>query len=485
MADHEPTGRCALLIRGAAVADGTGAPLVSADVAVEGERIAAVGDLSGWTSDEVIDATGRVLAPGFIDCHTHDDRAVLAGPDMTMKVSQGVTTVVAGNCGISLAPFEAAGDLPPPFPLLGQEKDFCFPRVADYRSTLERTPPALNLALLTGHSSLRVNVLKGDLDRPATAGELVAMADQLRSAMREGAIGFSTGLGYPPAKEAPEEEIIALASVLREFDHAVYATHMRDEGDKVLEAVEETVRTGRAAGVQTVISHHKCAGPRNYGRSTETLAAIAQAQKDQKLGLDVYPYTASSTALLPGYVRESEDVLITYSDPYPNMAGRRLSGIAEEWECSPLEAAERLYPAGAIYFQMDEEDLKRILAFKTAMVGSDGLPGGTKPHPRLWGTFPRVLSRYVRDQKLLALEDAVHRMTGLTAKTFGLEGRGTIATGAYADLVLFDPDTVEDTASFEDPEQPARGISHVFTNGTQVWAQGRPTGERPGRFLTH
>jgi len=245
------------------------------------------------------------------------------------------------------------------------------------------------------------------------------------------------------------------------------------------------VRTGRAADVQTVISHHKCAGPRNYGRSTETLSAIAEAQQHQRLGLDVYPYTASSTALLPAYVRESEDVLITYSDPYPDMAGRRLSDIAEEWDCSPLEAAERLYPAGAIYFQMDEEDLKRILAFKTAMVGSDGLPGGTKPHPRLWGTFPRVLSRYVRDQGLLSLEDAVHRMTGLTAQTFGLKGRGRIEAGAYADLVLFDRDKIEDTATFEDPEQPARGISHVFANGTPVWAHGRSTGERPGRFLTH
>lgn len=485
MTDHDATGRCALLIRNAAIADGTGAPVFSADVAVEGERIAAVGELAGWQADEAIDAAGLVLAPGFIDCHTHDDRAVLAGPDMTMKVSQGVTTVVAGNCGVSLAPFETGSGLPPPFPLLGQEEDFRFPRVADYRSALERTPPALNLALLTGHSSLRVNVLKADLDRPANAAERDAMADQLRGAMREGAIGFSTGLGYPPAKEAPEEEIIALASVLREFDRAVYATHMRNEGDHVLEAVEETVRTGRAAGVQTVISHHKCAGPRNYGRSTETLAAIAAAQKEQRLGLDVYPYTASSTALLPGYVRESEDVLITYSDPYPDLAGRRLSDIAEEWDCTPLEAAEKLYPAGAIYFQMNEEDLKRILAFGTTMVGSDGLPGGTKPHPRLWGTFPRVLSRYVRDQKLLTLEDAIHRMTGLTAETFGLKGRGKVEAGAYADLVLFDPDTVEDTASFEDPEQPARGIAHVFANGTQVWAHGKSTGERPGQFLTH
>ena len=477
--------RCTFIVENARIVDGTGGPSTTGSVAVDGDRITAVGDCTEWQADEVFDADGHVLAPGFIDCHTHDDSAVLAAPDMAMKVSQGVTTVVAGNCGISLAPFETGHGLPPPFPLLGREENFTFPTVTAYRNKLERTPPALNLALLTGHSALRVNVRKDDLDRAATEDELAAMQERLRCALREGSIGLSTGLGYPPAREAPPEEITALACVLREFGRAVYATHMRDEGDHVLEAVEETIATGRAAGVQTVISHHKCAGPKNYGRSTETLAAIAAARAEQPLGLDVYPYTASSTSLLPDFIRESEDVLITYSDPHPDMAGRRLADVAEEWECDPLDAARRLYPAGAIYFQMDEEDLRRILSSPGAMIGSDGLPGSAKPHPRLWGTFPRVLDRYVRQQKLLELEDAVHRMTGLTAKTFGFEDRGIIAPGAYADLVLFDPDTVTDTATFEEPEQPSLGISKVFVNGHAVWSDRRSTGERSGRFLSH
>lgn len=477
--------RCTFIIENGLIVDGTGNSATAGDVAVDGERIVGVGDCSGFRADETFNAGGKVISPGFIDCHTHDDRAVFATPDMSMKVSQGVTSVVAGNCGISLAPFETGNGLPPPFPLLGREENFTYPSVHAYRETFERNPPALNLALLTGHSSLRVNVMKADLERPAKEPELRDMQDRLRQAMRDGSIGLSTGLGYPPAHDAPREEIIALASVLREFDRPVYATHMRDEGDHVLEAVQETIDTGRRAGVQTVISHHKCSGPKNYGRSTETLAAIAAARAEQKLGLDVYPYTASSTSLLPEYVRKSEDVLITYSDPHPEMAGRRLEDVATEWSCDPIEAAERLYPAGAIYFQMDEADLKRILASPGAMVGSDGLPGGTKPHPRLWGTFPRVLARYVREQRLLALEDAVHRMSGLTAQTFGLTDRGVIAPDAYADLVLFDPDTVTDTATFEDPEQPATGIAKVFVNGSIVWDGDQSSGARPGRFLTH
>ncbi len=476
---------CDVIIENACIVDGTGATRFAGGVAVERDRIAAVGDISGWKADETIDAGGLVIAPGFIDCHTHDDRAVFATPDMAAKVSQGVTTVVAGNCGISLAPFTQGNGFPPPFPLLGDESDFRFADVAAYRAQFERTPAALNLALLTGHSSLRVAAMGDRLDEAASSADLDAMASSLRQALAEGAIGFSTGLGYPPARAAPQQEIVELARVLREFDGALYATHMRDEGDHVLDAVRETVETGREADVPVVISHHKCAGPKNYGRSRDTLSEIAKARKHQRLGLDVYPYTASSTVLLPEYIRESEDVLITGSAPHPEAAGRRLVDIVAEWGCTMDEAVERLYPAGAIYFQMDEEDLKRILSSPGAMVGSDGLPGQERPHPRLWGTFPRVLARYVREQKLFELENAVHRMSGLSAQTFGLQERGRIARGCYADLVLFDPETVEDAATFDVPAQPARGIEAVFVNGSIVWQSGKTTGARPGRFVHH
>lgn len=477
--------RCHLIIKNATVVDGSGEGEQQADVAVESGRIAAVGDVSAWQADETIDAAGQVLSPGFIDVHTHDDMAALKTPDMTFKISQGVTTVVAGNCGISVAPFTTEGNFPPPFPLLGGEEEFRFPRVADYRDALEKQPPAVNLALLTGHSSLRVIAMEGALDRAATPAEIGKMQDVLRGALQDGSIGFSTGLGYPPAQGAPEEEIIALAGVLREFDDAVYATHMRDEGDHVVEAVEETLRTGVEADVPVVISHHKCSGTKNYGRSTETLKLIEAAQGKQAAALDVYPYTASSTVLLPEFVRESEGTLITFSEKRPEFNGRPLQEVLDETGWDLEEACEKLYPAGGIYFQMDEEDLKRILSYPPTMVGSDGLPGQARPHPRLWGTFPRVLSRYVREMKLLTLSKAIHKMTGLSAKTFGLKDRGLIKEGYHADLVLFDPATVEDAATFDDPEQPARGLSHVFVGGELAWANGSAQGQRRGAFVTH
>lgn len=477
--------RCDLIIKNALIVDGSGSEGQVGSVAISGDKIAAVGDVSGWSAEEVEDASGLVLAPGFIDVHTHDDMAALKTPEMTFKISQGVTTVVAGNCGISVAPFSTEGAFPPPFPLLGSEKEFRYPTVTAYREALNGKRPAVNLALLAGHSSLRVISMQGDLDRGASDTEIDAMKSVLRGALQDGCVGFSTGLGYPPAMQAPESEIIALASVLQEFPSAVYATHMRDEGNYVIEAVEETVRTGRAADVPVVISHHKCAGRPNYGRSTETLKLIDDARKGQTVGLDVYPYTASSTVLLPEFIRESDDVLITFSEPHPEFNGWRLKDVLEALSCDLEEAAERLYPAGAIYFQMDEEDLKRILAYPPSMVGSDGLPGQPRPHPRLWGTFPRVLGRYVREMKLLSLSMAIHKMTGLSAQTFGLSGRGLIKEGYMADLVLFDPERIEDAGTFEDPEQPAHGIFKVLVAGSVCWRNGAAIGERRGAFVTH
>ncbi len=478
--------RCHLKITDANIIDGNGTGIYQGDIAVESDRIIGIGQLDHYSADEQINANGLSVAPGFIDVHTHDDSALLKTPDMQFKTSQGVTTVIAGNCGISLAPFEDQGEFPAPFPLLGEQKDFIFPSVSDYRKELENSPAATNVALLAGHSSLRVKALSSGFDRLATESEISQMKTDLRLAMQQGCIGLSTGLDYPPALQSSTEEIIELAKILNEFNSAVFTSHIRDETDLVLEAVEEVLEIGKKSKTSIVISHHKCAGPKNYGRSVETLARIELAQKNgQRVALDVYPYIASPTALLPRFIDGAEKVIVSWSKPYPEHNGRLLHEVAKDWNCSFKEAAERLYPAGAIYFQMDEQDLKRIMHYPSTMIGSDGLPGHEKPHPRLWATFPRVLKRYVREQKLLTLEQAVHKMTGLSAQTFGLKDRGLLKPGYYADMVIFDPDTIEDVADFEYPEQPSKGIHSVFVNGKPVWQQNTTTGNRSGQFLTH
>ena len=474
---------CELLLRGGTVIDGTGAPRRTADVAIDGDRIAAVGRLDGTRAAREIDASGLVVSPGFIDAHTHDDRAVLSDPSMACKVSQGVTTVVTGNCGVSLAPLTGR-EPPPPLNLLGGEDWYRFPTFAAYREELEGAPPALNVAMQVGHTALRACVMDG-LDRAATEGEIERMAELADEAMRAGCIGLSTGLAYPPARATPTEEVIAIAR--RVAAHGgMHSTHMRDEEGGVLDSIRETIRIGREAGVPIVISHHKCAGRENWGGSRETLALIAEAQATQAIDLDVYPYVAGSTVLLMEIVARSEKVLVSWSEPHPEAAGRPLDEIAREWGCGAAEAVDRLQPAGGIYFMMDEDDLARILRFPGAMIGSDGLPHDVFPHPRLWGTFPRVLGRYARDEGLIGLEDAVHRMTGKPAAVFGLAGRGEVREGAFADLVLFDPDEIIDTATYEDPMQPAAGVRSVFVNGREVWAEGSaaaPSGPGSGRLL--
>ena len=479
------TPRADLIIRDATVLDGTGAPRFTADVAVRGDRIAAVGDLGGMAADREVVATGKALAPGFIDAHTHDDRAVLHGPEcMLCKMSQGVTTVVVGNCGISISPVRMAQRPPPPLDLVGDESHWVFDSFAAYAEQLKRAPSPVNTYALIGHMSLRVDAMNRDTARPASDKEAERMRVMLAEALAQGASGFSTGLYYPPNMDAPTDEVIAVAEALRAA-RGIYVTHMRNEGDDVLLSIEETLKIGRAVDAPVVISHHKCTMPENFGRSMETLPAIDLGALGQRVAFDVYPYVAGSTVLIPSRLRQDVPVQITWSIPHPEVAGRMLSDIARDWAVSDVEAAERLLPAGGIFFQMDEADVQRIMAHHLAMIGSDGLPHDTFPHPRLWGTFPRVLGHYSRDLGLFSLETAVHKMSGHTAGVFGMQDRGVIRAGAFADLVLFDPATIRDTASFKSPATPADGIVETWVNGQSAYVHGTgATPARGGRLIT-
>ena len=470
-----------LVIRNAMLIDGSGAAGVAGDLAVTGERITAIGPSLVCGADVEIDAGGKVLAPGFIDAHTHDDRAVLTNRAMACKISQGVTTVVTGNCGISIAPVTIKTRPPGPLDLVCPSPDDFMPSFAAYFAALEKAPPAVNVVAQAGHTSLRVSVMDR-FDRAASEGEIEQMKALLRQALKDGAAGLSTGLYYPPANAAPREEIEALAQVVHE-EGGFHSTHMRDEADGVALSLEETFRIGRTAQVPIIISHHKCVGLANHGRSGETLGLIDAARAKQQIGLDVYPYVASSTILNKDRVALSSRTLITWSGKADGLEGRDIEEVAAEMGLSVDATVEAISPAGAIYFLMDEADVKAIMAYPATMIGSDGLPHDRHPHPRLWGTFPRVLGHYARDEKLFPLETAVHKMTGLTARTFGLKDRGVLGEGAFADLVLFDPSAVIDTATFERPETPAAGICQVFVNGRGVWRNGAATDARPGKGL--
>jgi N-acyl-D-amino-acid deacylase len=470
-----------LIIRDALLIDGSGGAASRGDLAVTDDRIAALGDLSQLKGAREISAQGLALAPGFIDTHTHDDRALLSDPLMACKISQGVTTVVTGNCGISLAPLSIDRYPPPPLDIIGREPQQFFATFDAYLSALDREPPALNAVCQVGHSTMRVGAMN-QLDRAATGSEIDAMRRTLEQSLEQGAIGLSTGLYYPPAKDAPTDEIIALTKAVRAHG-GIHTTHMRDEASHLIDSVNETISIGHAAGIPVVISHHKATGIPNHGMVETSLKLIEEARKRQRLGLDAYPYVASSTMLDPSRIALASKVIVTWSKARPEFAGQTLDEIAKALGTSLGDAAAQLLPAGAIYFMMSEDDVRSVLSFPHTMIGSDGLPHDEHPHPRLWGTFPRVLGHYARDVKLFTLEEAVRRMTALSAAQFGLTDRGVLRAGAYADLVLFDPATIADSATFDQPKTPAKGIAEVFVNGRSVWKDGQATGSRPGRAL--
>lgn len=478
----------AVLLAGGLVVDGSKTKAWTGDVLLHGERIVAMGqDLlaklpQGLKPANVLvhDCSGKVIAPGFIDVHTHDDAIVLKSPGMLPKLSQGVTTVITGNCGISLTPYQIATPLPP-LNLLGSDS-FKFDRFAAYTAAVQATRPALNVASLIGHTTLRFACMQA-LDKAATSEEIEHMATLLAQSLQDGAIGLSSGLFYEPAFAAPMEEVLQLAKVVARFG-GIYTTHLRTEMEAIVDALHEAGDTAFKAGVPLIISHHKCAGPANWGRTQQTLPIVEAMARRQAVAMDVYPYLAGSTVLRDDLVDGVIDVMLSWSTPYPHFAGRMLADIANEWGVDQKAACQRLQPGGACYFQIHEDDLTRVISHPLSMIGSDGLPHDQHPHPRLWGAFPRVLGHFWREKKLFSLEQAVYKMTGLSARNFRLHQRGQLQEGWFADVTVFDPQRVKDLATYEAPHQKAVGIEQVYVNGQLSYLEGAEgTFDRAGRML--
>lgn len=520
-----------LLIANAFVVDGSGAPGRPGTVAVRGDRIEAIlgpGDPEP-AAGRRFDAGGRVLAPGFVDVHSHSDMTPFVEPAMESMIRQGVTTSVVGNCGGSAFPVEGAPELAA---LTGTDParlGFDWRTFAAYLDRVNACRPAMNIAALVGHGTLRQAVM-GEERRPPTPEEMAQMRRLLASALEDGAVGLSTGLVYAPGLHATTDEIVTLASELGRRG-GIYASHIRGEGDSVFDAVGECIEVGRRAGAPSHVSHLKVETRPMWGRAPELLALIdAERGHGADVSADQYPYTAWETELasaLPPWTSPAElpevlaapdararlgrsieegepgwqsigrgigwDRIVVVSHAgAPEMTGRSIAEIAHERGAEPFEAIAQLLITdrftGILGHGMAEEDVRAIIARPDVFVATDALAvaptgplGSFNVHPRYYGTFPRVLGRYVRDERILSLPDAIRKMTSLPAARFDLAGRGEIRQGAFADLVVFDPDRIADRATFDHPHAFAEGIDLVVVNGRVAW-DGAP-GERAGRAL--
>lgn len=479
------------VIRNATIIDGTGAERFTGDVTIEDSHISEVGSSSGAAAVE-IDATGLVLAPGFVDVHTHDDGALLQHPDMAFKISQGCTSVVVGNCGFSAIPAVPGENT---LDLSGVQANWS--DLDGYRQNVENSGPALNAMMLVGHNTIR-SLEMGNERRAPNDQELERMQQHVELAMEQGACGFSTGLVYRPGRWSDTDEVLELAKIVAPFD-GIYATHMRNENDQLLEAVDEALEIGMKAGVAVQISHHKAAGKRNWGKVEESLAKVdAAIAEGAEVTLDVYPYTAGSGPMVQYFDIDNPNpelaqaIQLASCPAFRHYEGRMLVDIAAELGITAPEAVRHVLTAPdgkktiCIQHVMDEGDVVSNLRHDRVMIGSDGLPDLTgRPHPRLFGTFPRVLGRYVREQGVVDLESAVRRMTSLSCDVHGLSGRGRITEGNWADLVLFDPDVVIDVASYEDPKRESVGIRNVWVNGHMAFDNGVHTRVGSGNVLRY
>ncbi len=504
------------VLRNAAILDGTGRTAYTTDVGLSGDRIALIGDLSDREAVENIDCSGKTLAPGFIDVHSHSDELWLTLPRCDGKIAQGVTTEIGGNCGTSVAPV--------------RDSSAQWKSLDEFFGIVERNGVALNVATLAGLGSTR-RAVAGDSEHRLEKTELAAQANLVRELCEQGALGVSSGLIYPPSSYADTAELAAMAAAARQAGAPRYASHLRDEGDGVIDAVEEALEIGRQAEVIVECSHHKAAGKRNWGKVHATLQLIEAARsRGLEVYCDVYPYVASWTdlaTLLPPQARFGgldatlerladppsaeaialylnlrnadcwHDVMITDAGSEKNsaLAGLRLDEIGRRVRLTPARAVIRLLleerlEVGAVFFTMNEEDVATVLSAGFCCVGSDAsvraLQGPTArgvPHPRTFGTFPRIFGRFVRQRRTLDLPEAVRRMTSLPASIFGLQDRGIVAADKFADLVVFDAERVRDTATYEAPYSLPTGIEHVFVNGRAVLRNGSFTADRPGRVL--
>ena len=501
-----------ILLLGGTVYSGENVEPLIADLAISGDRIAAVGDLGGHDAQLTLEVSGLVVAPGFIDIHTHAVRddpndGIFRWPDAENVIRQGVATVMSGPDGGSPLP------------------------IGNTLAVLDANPAAVNFGTFVGHGSIRAYVM-GEDDRSPSDDELQEMRDQVALAMQQGAFGLSSGLIYPPGRFASTDEVIELAKVAGQYG-GIYISHMRQEGLEVLDSVAETIRIGEEGGLPTQITHHKVVGAPMWGRSLDTLALVDNARaRGVDVSIDQYPYTASSSTLsimFPGWSldggREAliarlqdgeqraqikEDIVHNIevdrggNDPAnvvladcahdSTLNGLNLSEILRQQgrDASHENAAELLMElvegsnCRAVFHAMSEEDVRRIMQHPVTMTASDGgieAPTERKPHPRYYGAFARVLGRYVREENLLPLHTAIHKMTRLPAERMGLTDRGRIEVDAVADIAVFDSQTVIDKATFEDPHQYAEGMHHVFLSGEAVLLNGEMTGARPGRVL--
>lgn len=519
-----------LVINNGLIVDGTGRAAFKGTIAIRGERIIGVGEVVNSDCAKTIDASGLVVAPGFIDMHSHSDFPLLVNPRNESKIRQGVTTEVIGNCGASAAPVteEKLDLLKEQADLDSLELEWDWLTMGEYFARLKGQGTALNVVALIGHGTVRAAVMGFD-DRAPTATKLGSMKDLIEQAMRDGAWGISTGLIYAPSFYADTEELIELSKVVAECG-GIYASHIRGEGNTLLDAVSEAITIGQEAGLPVQLSHHKATGKANWGKVVQSLELIDRARAE---GFDVtadqYPYIAASNGLadsLPGWMHVGgkvellnrlrdpavrkrlcqemkksqgywENVKIAYCKINKDYEGMSIEAVAGLRKVDVYEAVfdllrEEEATVGIVHFCIAEEDVLTVMQHKAVMIGSDGSALATygvlnrgKPHPRSYGTFPRVLGKYVREEKILSLEEAIRKMTSLPAKKLGLAGRGLLAEGMQADITVFDPQTVRDRATYIDPHRYPDGIDYVLVNGTVVIEQGEHTGKLAGRVLLH